>query len=128
MPAFGKLFRFLEVGVLLQLDLDPDPARDEAGPSAPPGGVPSDGGRGPRSLSDHGKESRAMRGHAGFLACLALSAMPAPVMAQDQPAPQPVDAPPRGGPQAASREPNPDAQAIGDLLALFIKAYNARDA
>jgi uncharacterized protein (TIGR02246 family) len=50
-------------------------------------------------------------------------------MAQDPAARRPAEASPSGGvPQAASREPNPDAQAIGELLALFIKAYNARDA
>src|SRR5262249_9163101 len=35
---------------------------------------------------------------------------------------------PSGGPPAASRGPNSDAQAIGDLLARFIKAYIASDA
>ncbi len=66
--------------------------------------------------------------HAGFLGVLMLSATLGSVMGQDQPAQKPAEAPPSGGPAAASRELNPDVQAIGDLLGRFIKAYNARDA
>jgi uncharacterized protein (TIGR02246 family) len=57
-----------------------------------------------------------------------LSTTLGPAGAQDQPARPPAKAAPRGVPPAASREPNPDAQALGDLLGNFIKAYNARDA
>jgi uncharacterized protein (TIGR02246 family) len=66
--------------------------------------------------------------HAGFIGLLMFTAAMGPFLAQDQPEPKPVDASPSGDPAAASREPNPDAQAIGDLLGRFIKAYNARDA
>lgn len=68
-----------------------------------------------------------MRMHAGFLGFLMLSATLGPVAAQGQPERKPAEASPSGGPAAASREPNPDAQAIGGLLSQFIKAYNARD-
>ena len=66
--------------------------------------------------------------HAGFIGLLMFTAAMGPFLAQDQPEPKPVDASPSGDPAAASREPNPDAQAVGDQLGLFIKAYNARDA
>jgi uncharacterized protein (TIGR02246 family) len=69
-----------------------------------------------------------MRVNAGFLGFLMLSTTLGPAAAQDQPARPPAEAPPGGGRQASAREPNPDAQAIGKLLADFIKAYNARDA
>ncbi len=69
-----------------------------------------------------------MRVHAGFLGALMLSATLGPVVAQDQPERKPAEASPSGGTAAASLEPNPDAQAIGDLVGRFIKAYNARDA
>src|SRR5262245_49091753 len=61
------------------------------------------------------------------LGVLALSATLGLVAAQDRPARQPDPAPP-GGQAAASPEREPDVQAIADLLASFIKAYNAKDA
>ena len=66
--------------------------------------------------------------HAGFIGLLMFTAAMGPFLAQDQPEPKPAEASPSGDPAAASREMNPDAQAIGDLLGRFIKAYNARDA
>jgi uncharacterized protein (TIGR02246 family) len=66
--------------------------------------------------------------HAEILVVLLLSAILGPVVAQGQPERKPAEASPGGGPAMVSPEPNPDAQAIGDLLGRFIKAYNARDA
>jgi uncharacterized protein (TIGR02246 family) len=75
------------------------------------------------------KESSAMIVHAAFVGVLMLSSTLGPVVAQDQPGRKPAEEPPREGATAvALREPNPDAQAIGDLLGRFIKAYNAKDA
>ena len=50
------------------------------------------------------------------------------VLAQEQPVPKHGAVSRPGVPAVASQEPNADAQAIGDLLGRFIKAYNARDA
>ncbi|MGZ3489475.1 MAG: YybH family protein, partial [Isosphaeraceae bacterium] len=66
--------------------------------------------------------------HAEILVVLLLSGILGPVVAQGQPERKPAEASPGGGPAMVSPEPNPDAQAIGDLLGRFIKAYNARDA
>ena len=66
--------------------------------------------------------------HAEILVVLLLSGILGPVVAQGQPERKPAEAPPSGGPAAASRELNPDVQAITDLLASFVKAYNAKDA
>ncbi len=66
--------------------------------------------------------------HAEILVVLLLSGILGPVVAQGQPERKPVEASPGGGPAMVSPEPNPDAQAIGDLLGRFNKAYNARDA
>ena len=69
-----------------------------------------------------------MRVHAAFLAVLALCATLGLVVAQDRPAREPAPAP-RGGVQTtASQEREPDVRAISDLLASFVKAYNAKDA
>lgn len=48
--------------------------------------------------------------------------------AQDRPASKTSESAAAGGSNAASRPPNPDERAIGDLLGRFAKAYNARDA
>src|SRR5438270_1228622 len=69
-----------------------------------------------------------MRVHAAVLAALALSAALGLVAAQERPAQEPAPTPP-GGPQTKeSEEREPDVLAIGDLLASFVKAYNAKDA
>jgi uncharacterized protein (TIGR02246 family) len=57
-----------------------------------------------------------------------LSATLGPAVAQVQPEQKPAEALPGGGAARVSPESNPDAQAISDLLASFVKAYNARDA
>ena len=64
-----------------------------------------------------------MRVHAEILVVLLLSGILGPVVAQGQPERKPAEASPGGGPAMVSPEPNPDAQAIGDLLGRFIKAY-----
>ena len=61
------------------------------------------------------------------LGVLALSATLGLVAAQDRPAQEPDPAPP-GGQAAAPPEREPDVRAITDLLASFVKAYNAKDA
>ncbi|WP_406696160.1 SgcJ/EcaC family oxidoreductase [Singulisphaera sp. Ch08] len=66
-----------------------------------------------------------MRVSATFLGGLALSATLGLVVAQDRPVQEPA---PAAGPTAASKEREADAQAITELLAAFVKAYNARDA
>jgi hypothetical protein len=68
-----------------------------------------------------------MKDLARFLGVLASTACLGLVAAQDRPDSRP-DPAPRGGPTAASREREPDARAITELLASFIKAYNAKDA
>ena len=60
-----------------------------------------------------------MRVHAVFLAVVAVVATLGLVVAQDTPARQPAAVPP---------EREPDARAIRDLLASFVKAYNEKDA
>ena len=69
-----------------------------------------------------------MRVHAVSLGTLAVSATLGLVLAQDRPAREPAPVPPGGGPAAVSPERKPDVQAITDLLASFVKAYNAKDA
>jgi uncharacterized protein (TIGR02246 family) len=64
----------------------------------------------------------------GFVGVLMSSVGLGSVLAQELPAPKHETASTPGVPAVASREPNPDASAIGDLLGRFIKAYNARDA
>src|SRR5271166_801618 len=66
--------------------------------------------------------------HAEILVVLLLSGILGPVVAQGQPERKPAEASPAGGLAMVSPEPNPDIQAIGDLLGRFIKAYNAKDA
>src|SRR5436305_1819777 len=68
-----------------------------------------------------------MKALSTFLGVLALSAIFGLVVAQDRPAREPDPAPP-GGQTAASPEREPDVQALTDLLASFVKAYNAKDA
>src|SRR4051812_11104110 len=60
------------------------------------------------------------------LGALTLTAALGLVTAQDQPPREPE--PPRGGQPATSPEREPDVRAITDLLASFVKAYNAKDA
>jgi uncharacterized protein (TIGR02246 family) len=68
-----------------------------------------------------------MKVHAASLGFLTLFATLGLVAAQNPPARQPDPAKP--GEQAAiSKEREPDVRAIADLLASFIKAYNAKDA
>src|SRR3954469_1046704 len=72
------------------------------------------------------RESLAMKVLAASLGALAVVATLGLVTAQDQP---PRESDPAGGGQPATatgREP--DARAITDLLASFVKAYNAKDA
>jgi uncharacterized protein (TIGR02246 family) len=69
-----------------------------------------------------------MRVHAAPLIVLALGATLGLVMAQDRPAGEPAPVPPEAGQATAPQEREADVQAIGDLLASFVKAYNAKDA
>jgi uncharacterized protein (TIGR02246 family) len=69
-----------------------------------------------------------MKVHAAILAILAISATLGLVAAQDRPAREPALVPPGGGQAAAPGEREPDVRAITDLLASFVKAYNAKDA
>jgi uncharacterized protein (TIGR02246 family) len=73
------------------------------------------------------KEPSTMRVHAAFLAFLVLSSMLGLVVAQDQPAREPTPVPSGGVQPTASHERQSDVQAIADLLASFVKAFNARD-
>jgi uncharacterized protein (TIGR02246 family) len=66
-----------------------------------------------------------MKVYAAFLAVLALFATLGLVAAEDRPAQEPA---PAGGPTAAAGEREPDVRAITDLLAAFVKGYNAGDA
>ena len=66
-----------------------------------------------------------MKVHAASLGFLALFATLGLVVAQDPPAREPLRRP---GQTAASQEREPDVRAITDLLASFVKAYNAKDA
>ena len=61
------------------------------------------------------------------LGALAVFATLGLVAAQDRPAREPAPAPP-GGQAAVSPERESDVRAITDLLASFVKAYNAKDA
>jgi uncharacterized protein (TIGR02246 family) len=61
------------------------------------------------------------------LGALAVSATLGLLAAQDRPAREPEPAP-AGGQTAAPPEREPDVRAITDLLASFVKAYNAKDA
>ena len=63
---------------------------------------------------------------AASLGMLAFAATLGLVTAQDRPAREPEAA--RGVPPAASKERESDVRAITDLLASFVKAYNAKDA
>jgi uncharacterized protein (TIGR02246 family) len=69
-----------------------------------------------------------MRVHAAFLAVLAFSTTLCLVVAQDQPAREPAPVPSGGVQPTASQERRSDVQAIADLLASFVKAFNAKDA
>ena len=68
-----------------------------------------------------------MKALATSLGVLALSAALGLVAAQDRPAREPDPAPPADQ-AAAPPEREPDVRAITDLLASFVKAYNAKDA
>jgi uncharacterized protein (TIGR02246 family) len=61
------------------------------------------------------------------LGVLAIAATLGLVAAQDRPAQQP-DPVPQGGQAAAAPEREADVKAISELLASFVKAYNAKDA
>jgi uncharacterized protein (TIGR02246 family) len=69
-----------------------------------------------------------MRVHAAFLAVAALGAPLCLAGAQDHPAGNPAPAPPADVKTTASQERGSDVGAITDLLASFVKAYNAKDA
>jgi uncharacterized protein (TIGR02246 family) len=69
-----------------------------------------------------------MKAHAAFLAALGLLATLGLVAAQDRPAAPPAQAAPDVAPAAVPAEREPDVRAIRDLLAAFLKAYNAKDA
>ena len=69
-----------------------------------------------------------MRVHSAVLAVLALSATLGLVAAQERPAEEPAPTPPDAPRAKEAKEREPDVRAIGDLLASFVKAYNAKDA
>jgi uncharacterized protein (TIGR02246 family) len=69
-----------------------------------------------------------MRVHAALLAVLVLGATLGLVVAQDRPAREPAPAAPEAVQAAAPQEREADVRALGDLLASFVKAYNAKDA
>jgi hypothetical protein len=69
-----------------------------------------------------------MKVHAATLGFLALSATLGFVIAQDRPAQEPTSRATDGSQTKAPQERESDVQAIGDLVASFVKAYNARDA
>jgi uncharacterized protein (TIGR02246 family) len=68
-----------------------------------------------------------MRVRAAFLPVLALSATLGLVVAQDRTPREPAPQPSGGVPNKASPERESDVRAITDLLASFVKAYNAKD-
>jgi uncharacterized protein (TIGR02246 family) len=68
-----------------------------------------------------------MRVHVAFLAGLALSATLGLVLAQDRPAREPAPVPARDVQNTPSQARESDVQAIKQLLASFVKAYNERD-
>jgi uncharacterized protein (TIGR02246 family) len=68
-----------------------------------------------------------MKALAPLLGALALFSCLGLIAAQDRPASQPEPAPP-GDEVKAPQEREPDVRAITDLLASFVKAYNAKDA
>jgi uncharacterized protein (TIGR02246 family) len=69
-----------------------------------------------------------MVAHARFSGVLLLSVGLGTVLGQERPATKEATAATPGGTTAASPEPNQDARAIGDVLGLFIGAYNAKNA
>ena len=69
-----------------------------------------------------------MKVHAASLGVLAVSATLGLVVAQDRPAREPDPAPPGGARPRRHRSRESDVRAITDLLASFVKAYNAKDA
>src|SRR4051812_33690969 len=68
-----------------------------------------------------------MKARATTLGVIALSVTLGLVAAQDRPAVQP-DPAPSGEQPAVPPERGADARAVTDLLASFVKAYNAKDA
>jgi uncharacterized protein (TIGR02246 family) len=68
-----------------------------------------------------------MKVHAAFLGILAISATLGLVAAQDRTAREPAPAPP-GGRGVVLPEREHDVRAVTDLVASFVKAYNAKDA
>jgi uncharacterized protein (TIGR02246 family) len=69
-----------------------------------------------------------MKVHAATLGVLALSATLGFVIAEDRPAQEPASRATDGSQTKAPQERQSDVQSIGDLVASFVKAYNARDA
>ncbi len=69
-----------------------------------------------------------MRAYAAVLVALTLFATLGLVAAQDRSARGPAAGAPATTRDTVSREREPDARAIGDLLASFVKAYNGKDA
>jgi uncharacterized protein (TIGR02246 family) len=69
-----------------------------------------------------------MKARVACLGVLAFTATLSLIMAQDRPAREPDAAPADGVQATASPEREPDVRAITDLLASFVKAYNAKDA
>src|SRR5262245_8365000 len=69
-----------------------------------------------------------MVAHARFAGVLFFSVGLGTVLSQDRPGTRQETAATPGGTTAATPEPTQDARAIGDLLARFIGAYNAKDA
>ena len=69
-----------------------------------------------------------MKVHAAALGVLALSATLGLVVAQDRAAQKPASKATGGAQTKEPLERESDVQAIGDLMASFVKAYNAKDA
>jgi uncharacterized protein (TIGR02246 family) len=69
-----------------------------------------------------------MRVHAAFPAMVALCATLDLVVTQDRPAREPAPVPTGSAQTTASPQRESDVRAVNDLLASFVKAYNAKDA
>jgi uncharacterized protein (TIGR02246 family) len=69
-----------------------------------------------------------MKVHAVFLAVLALCATFCLAVTQDPPAREPAQGPAGGIPAAVSPDRESDVRAITDLVASFVRSYNAKDA
>src|SRR4051794_31148771 len=69
-----------------------------------------------------------MKVYGATLGVLVLSVTLGLVIAQDRPAQKPASEVTEGATTKEQEERGPDVQAIGDLVAAFVKAYNERDA